>query len=416
MRKFLFALLFVVPLAAEDRGPINSNLPEWINFTFQDRVRSEGQHGVGFREGNDQDFLLQRTRLGVGFKPLSWLQFYGEVHDARAFWFPRADGSVKDRLDLRQAYASVGSEAGWWDLKVGRQRLIFGTERVIGAGEWGNTARVFDAARFGIHHGSDRVDVFASSVVNNDADHPDHHTQGNNLHGVYGSFGSWIQGAKIEPYVLLRTTHTTQYHSWTKGLRAAGVWHKVWNYEFEGLAQSGSTGPNRLSAWGATAQVQHRWDSWRWKPSVIGEFNYASGDKRPGDGVVQTLDQLYPTNHGFYGIADQVGRRNNENVRGGVWLRPEKWLTVKTELHSFWLASRYDGLYAFNGALIAPAVGAGADSRDVGREMDIIGDVKLSRHYDIGAQYGHLFPGPFLKHYSPGAGRGFYAVFVDFRL
>lgn len=407
MRTTLFLALPVV-LCAQERGALNEHLPSWLNFGVQSRIRAEGNRA--------DNFGLFRLRLSADVRPLRWLEFFGEAQDARSMGFLHPDASVKDTLDVRQAYVRLGSEDQWWDLKVGRQKITFGTERVIGAAEWGNTARVFDAVRLGIHHGPNRVDLFSSSVVNNDPDNRDHHKQGNNLHGVVGSLGSLLAGARIEPYLLLRDDHRGNSHSWTAGTRVAGAAREVWSYEVEALRQTGAAGSLKLSAWASTVQVQRKLAGLWWNPSLLGEFNYASGDRNPQDLRVNTFDQLYPTNHGFYGIADQVGRRNSRNIRGGVWWRPEKRLTVKTEMHSFWLASRFDGLYAFNGVLSVPAVASGAVSTDVGRELDVIADVKLSSHYDIGAQYGHLFPGDFLRTYSDGAGRGFYAVFLDFRM
>ncbi|MBL8176607.1 MAG: alginate export family protein, partial [Bryobacterales bacterium] len=139
----------------------------------QMRLRGEGERGAGFRDGNDRDYLLQRYRFSMDIRPVAGLEFYGEVQDARVAWLPEAGNSVKDRLDLRQAWAGLGSESKLWDLRVGRQKMAFGSERVIGAGEWGNTARVFDAGRLALHRGKDRVDVFASSVVVADVDHWD---------------------------------------------------------------------------------------------------------------------------------------------------------------------------------------------------------------------------------------------------
>jgi hypothetical protein len=409
---------------AENRDLLNQQLPHWLSLGAAARFRAEGQHGVGFESGRNQDYLLERYRFDATIAPLHWLQFFGQVQDARAAWMPRQDGGVRDTFDLRQAYVHLGSEAGWIEAKVGRQTMFFGSERVIGAGEWGNTARVFDAARLILHHNANRVDVFSSSVVANDADHWDHHQQGNNLHGVYASLGSPLPGSRVEPYLLFRTSprildelgQAGRYRSWTFGLRMAGKATSTLSYEVETIGQRGTVAGSHLSAWASTAQVQRQFRGLRWKPVLLGEWNYASGDHRRGDGVAGTFEQLYPTNHGIYGIADQIGRRNTINVRTGWWMRPASRLTLKTEAHYFWLADPHDALYAFNGAVSVPAVTTGAISREVGPEIDIIGDFHLSRHYDIGAQYGHLFPGEFLRTYSPGGGRGFYAVFLDLHL
>ncbi len=420
----VFLMTGSILLAQDSRTLLNRSMPNWLDLGVQARWRPEGQRAIGFQEGAGQDFFNQRYRFSVGIKPTPWLKFFGEFQDSRAPGLEHQAGNVRDVTELRQAWVDIGNEGGWWDLKAGRQPLAFGSDRVVGASEWGNVPRVFDAVRLGIHHGSDRVDFFASSVVRSDADAPDHHQQGNNLHGVYGSFGSWIHGSKIEPYLLWRSIpfavdemgRTGKADSYTYGLRSAGAITPKWVYEAEIIGQRGAIVSGALRSWAATAQAQRILGSLPWKPSLLAEYNYASGDRNPKDNTIGTFDQLYPTNHSIYGVADQIGRRNTSNVRGGIWLRPHKSVLIKTEGHSFWLASRYDALYAANGAVSVPAVAGGAKYGHVGTEFDITGEVKLSRYYVFGAQFGHLFPGRFLETYTPGVGHAFYAVYLDIHL
>lgn len=424
MKRAVLILAAAGLFAAEPRGPLNQDLPNWLTLGFQTRYRSEGQHGIGFIEDNDQDFLLQRYRFSTGIRPTAWLYFYGEVQDSRAFGYKNPDASVRDPFDLRQAFAVIGKEGGWWDLKAGRQRLAYGSERLLGAAEWGNVPRVFDGARLAIHHGQDRVDLFAASVVNADANDWDHHRDGNNLYGAYASLGSLIKGSKIEPYYMYRVApsfagevgQAGHYESSTFGTRAAGEFEKAWTYETEIIGQRGTIGTSALRSWAYLAQVNRKFNDVLWTPTIAGEFNYASGDNKQGDGVVNTFDQLYPTNHLIYGVTDQQGRRNAENVRAALKLQPRKWLTIRAEQRWLWLASRFDALYAFNGAPTVAAVPGGAQYRDVGHEFDVIGDIVTSKYYNFGLQWGHLTPGKFLQTYSPGAGRTFYAFYVDLHL
>lgn len=420
-------LVFAASLSAQaTRSFLNEELktPQWMDVNVQARWRSEGQHEIGFIDGNDQDFLLQRLRMSLTLRPTSWLTFYGEAQDARAFGAPSPDATQKDDLDLRQAYVDIGHESGWWNVKAGRQVLAFGSERLIGGSDWTNTARVFDAVKLGIHHGANRVDLFSSSVVGNSQSQWDHRRAGDDLHGAYASLGSLIPHAKVEPYVLWRLSPsfaagpgaTGKYHSWTYGARVAGGYPDGWNFEGELLGQAGNVAGQSLSAWGAEAQIRKQFVTTVWKPSILAEFNFASGDRHPNDGKINTLDQLYPTNHSIYGIVDVVGRRNTKNIRAGYWIQPRNWLTLKAEGEEIWLASRYDGLYSAGGALSIAPVLDGAKSTHVGGEIDGLAEIKLSRHYSIGIQGGHLFAGGFIQRYSPGAGRGFYALWVDFRL
>jgi hypothetical protein len=428
LRTLFISLLAMIPalpiVAADDRGPLNREVPSWLTLGFQMRYRAEGQYGQQFIDGNNADFLLQRYRFSAGVRPSSWLFFYGEAQDSRAFWNNKNDSSLRDTFDLRQAFVDIGNEGGWWDLKVGRQKMTFGSERLVGASEWGNVPRVFDAARLGIHHGQDRVDLFASSVVASDMDLQDHHQQGNNLYGAYASLGSIIPGSKVEPYYLYRAAPSFggelgrpgHYNSSTYGVRAAGAVKTLWTYETELIGQRGAIGAASLRGWAYLAQINRRIESLPWGATIAGEFNFASGDKRQDDGIVNTFDQLYPTNHLIYGATDQQGRRNAENLRVGLKLQPRKWLTVRAEERWLWLASRFDALYAFNGAVTVPAVAGGAQYRDVGHEFDLIGDIVTSKYYKIGAQWGYLTPGKFLDTYSPGASRTFYAFFLDLQL
>lgn len=59
-----------------------------------------------------------------------------------------------------------------------------------------------------------------------------------------------------------------------------------------------------------------------WKPRLALEHNYASGDSDPNDGNVNTLQNLFPTNHKFYGAMDVFARQNMHNVALEVSAKP----------------------------------------------------------------------------------------------
>lgn len=414
----VLACVLVAPAASRAQDtppppdPVNAELPAWVRVTASSRFRLETDH------------LLQRLRVGGRVTPRDGLELAAELQDARGFGFDRTDGSVKDALDVRQAWVGIGRDRDLVDVRIGRQKLAFGSERVIGAAEWGNTARVFDAVKVGIHRGGVRVDAFASGVVTNEPESPDHRQKGHTLTGAYGAITSLIPHASIEPYVLVRHLpgavgelgERGSARTDSVGTRVAGRLGTAWSYEGEALAQRGHVAGSDLEAYAWLAQVQRHFPTAGWTPTVLAEVNYASGDADRGDGVVQTFDQLYPTNHSIYGVADRVGRRNTRNGRVGASLHPARKLTVKAEGNAFWLASRHDALYAASGAVAVRAVPGGARSTFVGHELDLIADYKVSRHLDLGAQFGHLFPGAFLKTYDTTVRHSFYCVFVDIHL
>jgi hypothetical protein len=146
---------------------------------------------------------------------------------------------------------------------------------------------------------------------------------------------------------------------------------------------------------------------------LIGEYNYASGNQDPRGRVRGTFDQLYPTGHDKYGLADQVGWRNIEDMRFGVELRPSaKWLLVEN-FHNWWLASANDGLYNAAGAMIVTPVN-GPASRHVGEELDAQAVYTVSKQVQIGAGFAHIFPGAFLKQATPGKAYNFPYLMVTY--
>ncbi|MCB1019961.1 MAG: alginate export family protein, partial [Acidobacteria bacterium] len=330
---------------------LNAHTPSWLTVNAAARFRAEDYTGVNFEDGNNRGFLLQRYRLSAGIRITSWMSAFGEMQDAREAGAKNPNSGLKDSLDLRQAYLKLGTEKGFWDVTVGRQMLAFGSERIIGAGEWGNTARVFDAIKLGLHRGVDRVDFFSSSLVRNDVDNWDHHRDGDNLHGLYGAVRSLVPKSSLEPFVLYRVSPSFStagasghYDSWTYGFRAASAGTAKWSYEADILTQRGDIGPSRLESWGLTLIGKRKFPSVEWTPEASLEYDFASGDHNPDDGVVNTLDQIYPTNHGKYGVVDQIGRRNMKDAAVGLTVHPFDRLAIKTEGHSFWLANRNDAL------------------------------------------------------------------------
>src|SRR5713226_1296902 len=126
---------------------LNKELPKWLRFSGDYRARLEGFSGGGYKKDNDDAYLLNRFRVNLLIKPASWLKFYAQGQDARVFWKNQnpAAPPFQNTFDLRLAYMEIGeTEKGIAGLRVGRQELVFGDQRLIGHLNWVNTARSFD--------------------------------------------------------------------------------------------------------------------------------------------------------------------------------------------------------------------------------------------------------------------------------
>ena len=349
----------------------------------------------------------------MGIRPVSWLNFGIQAQDSRAPGIRPAlsgSGAVRDPFDLRQAYAEIGASQAPASLKVGRQALIYGDSRLIGAPDWSNTSRVFDAVRLQVRGSGAKLDLFSASVVRNDPTRRlNQSVEGEYLHGLYGSLENVIPGSTLEPYLLWQTKSSVvnelnavgDLDRYTLGLRAWGKGLGPWDYNAALVRQWGQAAGAEIQAWAGYGELGYSIEA-RLNPRLYIHYNYGSGDKDPGDGRIEGFDNLYPTTAFLYGRANRVGWRNHKSLRLGSELKPHAKLTLLLEFHSFWLASRNDALYNAVGRVsVAPPAGGARDAK-VGNEVDAVITVPVTTNFSLGAGLAHMLPGPFVKANTPG--------------
>ena len=403
---------------------LNNELPKWLRFNGEYRARAEGFIGGGFKANNEDAYLLSRLRLNMIIAPESWLKFGFQAQDARAFWKNQNPPAApyQDTMDLRLGYVEIGDvEKKTIGFRAGRQELAFGDERLIGNVNWVNTARSFDALRGTYHRDGYRLDLFAASVVNAVDGQFDKNANGNYLYGAYAGVTKLVPQATVEPYFLWRRSSglSTELgqpgisNFGTVGLRWVGKLPSDWDYGMEMDRQTGSLGADSIGAWAGHWVVGRTISTTRFHPRASLEYNYASGDDNPKDGHRGTFDQLYPTGHDKFGMDDQVGWKNIRNARASLEIKPAKKWTAVGRYDAWWLADPHDALYNAASVVVA-RVTSGAAGRFVGQELDGIVAYNLSRQFQFGGGYGHIFPGTFLNNATPGKSYNYHYASTTF--
>ncbi|MGH9256782.1 MAG: alginate export family protein [Vicinamibacterales bacterium] len=403
------------PIAPAPRAPIlnraNELLPAWLRIRGEFRQRMEGFDGAGFVENREDLYYLSRVRLNATVTPTRLLSFQLQAQDARVA--KKTVGSTgtpfKAPLDLRLAFADVGDAKSRVAVRVGRQELVYGEQRLVGHVSWLNAARTFDAAKVTVRTQAFAVDVFGASLVRIMDGAFDRSGNGNRFAGAYATTTKLIPLGTVEPFLLwrrdanLRTETGTfgDLHQTTVGVRLAGRMPGRLDYGAEMAVQRGSLGTDDVKAWAGHWQLRESLPG-AGAVRLAGEYNYASGDANPTDGVRGTFDQLYPTAHDKYGLADQIGWRNIHHLRSGVELTPIRGLPMSASYHSWWLAETRDGIYNAGSAPLARII-VGAGRRHVGQELDVQVARALTPQIQLAAGYAHVFTGNFLKQATPGA-------------
>ncbi|MDR3698777.1 MAG: alginate export family protein [Candidatus Sulfopaludibacter sp.] len=387
-------------------------LPRWLQVGVQIRGRVEAPSGTSaFNSGSD-GYYLSRIRVDLAIEPVSWLRLFAQAQDARVGGYnsAQAPATIYNPMDLRQGYVAVDHEgAVHVRVRAGRQELLFGGERVIGPADWG-ISRTFDAVDLLLDGGRAKVDLFAGSPVLIDNARFDRHKPGEHLYGAYGSVRRVLPSMDVEPYLLFKQTLLVKSETAiagdglvvSPGVRIFGKAPGRLDYTVEALLQRGSYSADTIVA-GAMSYVAG-WTirNTALQPRISLEYNYASGDGAGKDGRRETFDQLYPSNHGYYGMIDQFGWENLKNRRMGFDCAPSKQLKLRADFNQFYLATVQDSLYNSSGSAVV--LNRGATSNRIGAEINGVALYQWSRIWKFGAGYGHLFAGNYLKQSKLGFG------------
>ena len=213
------------------------------------------------------------------------------------------------------------------------------------------------------------LDVFGASVVRILDGEFDKSGNGNRLPARMRQRRSWCRSASLEPYVFWRRdvnmpteTGIARRLSVRPRWRAmAGRLPATLDYSVEMAAQRGSLGDRRCQRMGGPLAVA-RVAAGRRRRTSHRRIQLCVRRRRPRDGIRGTFDQLYPTPHDKYGLADQVGWKNIHHLRAGVEFTPVQGPAGHGQLPLVVAGPERDGLYTAGGAPLA-RVASGAASR-----------------------------------------------------
>jgi Alginate export len=281
---------------------------------------------------------------------------------------------------------------------------------LIGISNWTNAARSFDGYRAMVQSGRFRLDAFAASVVVLRNGEVGEHTPGNHIDGLYGQLRDVVPHSTIQPYFLWRRSLSLKLensqlgneHFGTTGFRWVGKLPLGLDFNTETAIQRGSLGTNGLAAWAALAAVGYKIPVAALKLShYFIEYNFASGDGNSKGGHHGMFDQLYPSGRNKLDLADQVGWKNIQHLRTGPEWKLAKRISGSFKYSDYWLANAHDALYNSRGNVVGRQVN-GTAGRWVGQELDGMTSYSASEKSEIGAGFGYLLPGTFLKMTTPG--------------
>lgn len=382
------------------------------------------------------NYDLSRLRLYADATYGGWLRGYVEFIDAYSAYEDLPPLSIdEDRTDLLNAFGEVLllSKASGRELKlrVGRQELLYGEQRLVSPLEWGNTRRTFEGIKLISSTDLWTHEIFwTRPVVVDDVrfNRADQSQWFGGFHSTYKGF----ENLTIRPYLFVlreedgpglgpNTPRGTTVFSGTAGddsrVFTSGVQFgggiDNWLWDVEGAYQYGAYGSRDISAGMLASGIGRKMPNMPWKPTVWVWYDWASGDNNPFDNEVNTFNQLFPLAHKWFGYLDLVARQNIHAFSTQFILKPTDKLTLLAWGHLFWLDEATDGLYNAAGVVSRRDL-TGSSGTDVGQEIDLTATYEIRSGVSCEVGYSYFWTGDFIQ--NTGDGKAAHFLYTEFRV
>jgi uncharacterized protein involved in response to NO len=402
---FLLNFLFLPSSLAQSMPPLpySGEKPEkiWpdkvkVGGEFRTRIESQINYDFDTSTPDTDTFVLFRTRVYLDINPSEDIRLFAMFQDARTVDQTTALIKPPDQTTLYQGFFFIKNDSPLaTHVKIGRQELIYGDQRLIGNFDWNNLGRYFDGMALRLENPDFWLDLFGTRIK------PPGKTE-QQFAGAYARWKKFPEG-ELEPYVLVLHGSMAGLNSGelslvTMGTRLTGKFKKQFDYGFEGAYQAGESDGHRVSAFATHARLGYTF-LLKWKPRLGMEYNFASGDQTPGVGTVTTFNNLFPSNHDKYGYMDLFAWKNLHDIRFSFHSWPTSFMSAGLDYHAFFLPNPADGTFLASGAQLRP--GSPGASPFAGQELDILFKFKPIKYFDALVGYSVFFPGGFYQDTGP---------------
>ena len=400
-------------------------------------------------DDNNNAYYLSRLMPRVAYTG-KWFAFTAEARASYSFGDERFNATAAGKglterdsgVDVHQAFVFIGNHKEFpLSLKLGRQELSYGDQRLVGAFKWNNNMRTFDAAKLRWQNKLFGVDLFTGGVVYNDANNLNKSNSQDHFSGAYFNFPTLLKNEITEAYLFARNVERgIATDNWTgvpapfrfpgaQDVYTAGVRVKSkpnaydpWDYGYELMYQFG----NRTAVFPATTvaaalaaprldhhayawvlQSGYTWTASTLQPRLALLCSFGSGDKSSADTSSNTFQNLFPTNHLFYGYMDLSSLQNLHDLRLAYTIKPLPTISVALEAHTHYLSHTTDFWYNVAGVprnVATAAVGSGGSYRinpsygnHVGNELDVVAAWTFRPYAQIETAACHYFRGDYIK-------------------
>jgi hypothetical protein len=449
-------LPFAAPPALAEPGPGEGDGFHWtpsfywqsgdqrLDLTVGTRYRVEWWNS---HTGVSDAFHALRTRVAAKYSVKNIVTLFAEFQDAHIWGlsdkssgagglyrrFSRfGDRNSTDGQDLRQAWVEVrpleglAIRGGRTDIKLGTEAMYpepnwkylkvkRASQRLVGTVGWTHGERSNDGGTLAYDTGGHHLFFFGANPTTGVFDISGAYKNQSDI--VYGGIswtakrGTWLDNTEIRSFFLGYGDNRPETDGglpegveiYTFGFSAIGIYPcGPGNFDLLlwGAGQGGDFDGRDHWAGAGIAEFGYQLPDVFAKPWLRAGVNVASGGDDPS-GDHNTFFNMLPTNHLYYGFADQFAFQNLLDILVQLKLKPHERVGINLMVHHFRLLDDDDRQYFGTGAFTKKdrpgAFGYGSNpsfgKHEIGTEFDAVIDVKLYKGVSMQGGYAFIWGG-----------------------
>ena len=372
-------------------------------------------------------YLLQRYFLHADLHVGDRFRFFGELasslEDGR-------NGGARPGLDEAKLYVHQGFfDLGLWKsgdhsltLRAGRQEVQLGAANLVSTRDGRNIRRSMDGGRLTWKKAAWTVDLMVLKPALNNPGYPDR--------TPIPSSTFWAAYA-VHPFRLLPHGNIDVYYMGIHNERVpfdgrgtgrqrrhtigTRLWGKTahWDYNDEFTFQWGSFGSDAIRAWAVSTEHGYRIERAPLSPRFGLRAVAFSGNQDPPGHTLGTFNSIYEQGP-YFSYAELFARRNLVALQPSATLQLRKSVSLTLKPAFFWRESTSDGLYSVGDAVIVS--GLKSNARYIATQASAQLLWQMTRNLTWFTEYGHFFPGDFIRQSTAGKSIDYWTVWLDIRL
>ena len=395
--------------------------PSYLSFGGELRERAESylNPNFGIHAPPANAYLLHRLMLNTDIHLTDYVRVFFQLGNYERLGDRGVTSTTDlDQLDLMQGFVDLRPPPLAGDepvIRIGREELLFGFQRLIAVREGPNARRDFDGFRFNDHFGEATIDLLAVRPVNNNQYVFDDHANPNQA--LWGAYLTVPAGPvlKADLYWLSYENDAARFRGLTGmeqrqtiGIRLFG---RTGGFDWNGEAalQTGRLRGHDILA-NMLAGIAGYTFAAPWQPRIGVEANYASGDNSHGS-TIGTFNAMYPRLP-YFAETSMLVPANVFDVRPVFSVRPLPGVLATFGWDTLWRASSSDGLYG--SAMVEYTNTNKVSGARVGTELSADIRWRVDQHLSLGAIAAEFLSGPAVQE-AFGKDVSFFVLFATYR-